>query len=187
MRERESQVERDVSGDFDTDEFDVSDTDFDVSSSGFEGYDSTDSGFEAAETDREGGSGGWLRSRLGSVATTRSLLAAFVLTVAGLVVVGAVPFLGIVGELLGIVAAGFVYGLGSSGRRYVEMAVAGAVAGGGTALLGNLVVALVASGMTLVAVGVVGGALAGVVGHYFGRDLRHGLTRDLHDEGDRGR
>jgi len=179
MRERESQVDRDVSGDFDTDEFDVSDADFDVSSAGFE----TDSGFEATESNREKGGGGWLRSRLGSVATARSLLVAFVLSVAGLVLVGAVPFLGIVGELLGIVAAGFAYGLGSSSRRYVEMAVAGALAGGGTALLGNLVVALVASGMTLVAVGIVGGALAGVVGHYFGRDLRHGLTRDLHDEG----
>lgn len=176
MRERESEVERDVSGDVDTDEFDVSGSGFDTSESAVSEFEGTETGKE------EQGSGGWLRSRLGSVATTRSLLVAFVLTVAGMVGVGAVPFLGVVGELLGIAAAGFLYGVGSGSRRYVEMAIAGAVAGGGTALLGNLVVALVASGTTLVAAGFVGGALAGVVGHYFGRDLRDGLTRDLHSE-----
>ena len=179
MRERESEVERDGSSGVNTDEFD---TDFDRSGSGFDFEDSADYGFETAESGREEEGSGWLRSRLGSVATTRSLLVALVLTVAGLVGFGAIPFLGLVGELLGIAAAGFVYGLGSSSRRYVEMAVAGAIAGGGTALLGNLVVALVASGATLVAAGLVGGALAGVVGHYFGRDLRDGLTRDLHAE-----
>lgn len=182
MRERESQVERDVSTGIDTDEFDRSESGFDRSDTGFDTSGSTVGDLETAGTDREAESGGWLRSRLGSVATTRSLLVAFVLTVAGVVGFGAVPFLGLVGEVLGIVAAGFLYGLGSDSRRYVEMALAGAVAGGGTALLGNLVVALVASGTTLVAAGLVGGALAGVVGHYFGRDLRHGLTRDLHAE-----
>jgi hypothetical protein len=182
MRERESQVERDVADDIETDEFDVSESGFDVSDSGFDTSDSADAGFETGEAGREEESPGWLRSRLGTVATTRSLLVAFVLTVAGMVGFGAIPFLGLVGELLGIAAGGFLYGVGSGYRRYVEMAVAGAVAGGGTALLGNLVIALVASGGTLVAAGVAGGALAGVVGHYFGRDLRDGLTRDLNAE-----
>lgn len=168
MRERESQLERDVSVDVDAIEAGVE-------------SDRVDTALDASETDEKAGDG-WLRSRLGSVATTRSLLVAFVLAVAGIVVFGAVPFLGVLGELLGIAAAGFAYGLGSPRRRYTETAVAGALVGGGSALLGNLVLVLAASGMTLLAVGLAGGALAGVVGHYFGRDLRHGLTRDL-DEG----
>lgn len=156
MGERESQLERET--------VDV-DTDLD----------------SVIKTDREqeSKSGGAVRSRIGSLASTRSLLVAFILSVAGTIVFGLIPFLGIVGKLLGVAAGGFLYGLGSEGRRYFEMALAGAVAGGGVALLGNLVVAVVASGTTLVAVGVVGGALAGLLGHYFGRDLRDGLTRDI--------
>ena len=90
MRERESQVERDVADDIETDEFDVSESGFDVSDSGFDTSDSADTGFETGEAGREEESPGWLRSRLGTVATTRSLLVAFVLTVAGMVGFGAI-------------------------------------------------------------------------------------------------
>ena len=55
----------------------------------------------------------------------------------------------------------------------------GALAGGGSVLLGNFLIALLGGGLTIVAFGAAGGAVAGVLGHYFGRDLRHGLTRDL--------
>lgn len=156
MPERESQLERDVSVDVGTD---------------------LDRESDARGETRE--DGGWLRNRLASLASPRSFLVALVLTIAGLFIFGAVPFLGVVGDLLGIAAAGFIYGLGAGNSRYVEMALAGALAGGGSAVLGNLIVALVASGTTLVVAGAVVGALAGVVGHYFGRDLRHGLTREL--------
>lgn len=121
----------------------------------------------------------WLRSKAGSIASSRSVLIGLVLAIVGAILFGAIPFIGLLGNLLGIAAAGFVYGLGSGARRYVEMALAGALAGGGIALLGNVVLAVFVTGGSLIAVGAAGGAVAGVLGHYFGRDLRDGLTRDL--------
>jgi hypothetical protein len=88
------------------------------------------------------------------------------------------PF-GIVGNLVGIFVAAFAYGTATSTRRYVEFGLSGGVIGGGMALLGNLALSLVGPGLPLVAVGFAAGALAGGLGHYFGRDLRDGLTRDL--------
>lgn len=186
MRERESQFDRDISVDTETDgQIDAGidrQTDAGVDGRPDLGVDwQSDARFGQRSDDSDPESGGRLRSRLGSLASTRSLLIAFVLTVAGIILFGAVPFLGIVGDILGIAAAGFLYGLGTDARRYVEMALAGALAGGGLALIGNLFVALVASGTVLVGAGLLGGAIAGIVGHYFGRDLRHGLTRDLHE------
>jgi hypothetical protein len=102
-----------------------------------------------------------------------------VLAVVGAVLFSFVPFLSVAGTVLGIAAGGFAYGLGSETRRYVEMALAGGVTGGAATLLSNLIVALVASGATLVALSIIASAIAGVVGHYFGRDLRAGLTADL--------
>lgn len=164
MRERESQLDREVAVDLDADIGADTGTD------------------HHAEVDREAGTedSGLVRSRVDSLLSARSVLIAFVLSIAGIIIFGAIPFLGIVGELLGVAAAGFCYGLGTDTRRYLEMGIAGAIAGGGSALLGNLFVALVASGTILVAVGLLGGAIAGLIGHYFGRDLRDGLTRDLH-------
>ena len=167
MRERESQLEREVAVDLDAD----------IRTDNDAGTDSH------SEVNREAGTtdSGLIRGRVGSVLSTRSVLVALVLSIAGIIIFGAIPFLGIVGELLGIAAAGFLYGLGADTRRYIEMGIAGAIAGGGSALLGNLFVALVASGTILIAVGLLGGTIAGLVGHYFGRDLRDGLTRDLHE------
>ena len=51
--------------------------------------------------------------------------------------------------------------------------------GGITAVVGNLTVTLLGPGIPIAAVGLVGGLFAGLLGHYFGRDLRDGLTRDL--------
>jgi hypothetical protein len=107
------------------------------------------------------------------------LFLSLVLTVIGVVVIGAIPLLGIVGELLGIFVAGFLYGTITGENRYVEHALSGALVGGGSALLGNLVLTLLGTGLPLVALGVIGGAIASTAGHYFGRDLRKGLTRDL--------
>lgn len=158
MRERESQIDRDVSVDIETG-LDESPSEPDRQS-------------ETEET-------GVVRSRLGSVATKRSLGTALALSVVGAVLFSFVPFLSVVGTSLGIAAGGFAYGLGSETRRYVEMALAGAATGGAATVLGNLVVAVIASGSTLLGFGILAGAAAGVVGHYFGRDLRAGLTADL--------
>lgn len=160
MRERESQIDRDVTVDVD----------------GLDG-----SRDPERESESETDEAGVVRSRLGSIVTKRSLATALVCSVVGMVLFSFVPFLSVAGTVLGIAAGGFAYGLGSETRRYVEMAIAGAVTGGGATLLDNLIVALVASGTTLIAFSVLAGAVAGVVGHYFGRDLRAGLTADLDD------
>jgi hypothetical protein len=159
MRERESQIDRDVSVDVET------------TLDGAAGPD--------RDTESDSEEAGLIRSRLGSIATKRSLGTALVLSVVGVIAFGFVPLLSAAGTVLGIATAGFAYGLGSETRRYVEMALAGAVTGGAVTVLGNLVVALVASGTTLLVVSVLASAVAGVVGHYFGRDLRAGLTADL--------
>jgi hypothetical protein len=120
-----------------------------------------------------------LRRGAGSLVSATGLVVAIALSAGGAVLLGGVPLLGTVGELLGILVGGFVYGLVGETRRYLELAVAGALVGGGFALLGNLTAVLVTVGVPLVVFGAVGGALAGVAGHYFGRDLRDGLTREL--------
>jgi hypothetical protein len=159
MRERESQIDRDVSVDVET------------TLDGAAGPD--------RDTESDSEEAGLIRSRLGSIATKRSLGTALVLSVVGIIGFSFVPFLSAAGTVLGIGAGGFAYGLGSETRRYVEMALAGGVTGGAATLLSNLIVALVASGATLVALSIIASAIAGVVGHYFGRDLRAGLTADL--------
>jgi len=156
MPERDTQISRDVSVDVEP------------------GIDDS-----VSQEEDSGGDKSRLRKRAESVVSGRSLVIALVLMVVTTFLFGAIPFLGILGTFLGIAAAGFIYGLGTDTRRYVELALAGTIAGGGSVLLGNLVIALVGSGATIVAFGAVGGALAGAVGHYFGRDMRNGLTKDL--------
>lgn len=135
---------------------------------------------EARGRDRRG-----LRSRLGGVFSPRGFLLAFVLTLGGFLLgsavplVGAVPFLGSALGLLGIFAAGFL--LGTLGRRgYLELLLAGAATAGVALLLDQFVLSIVADlALPLAAVGGTAGALAAVIGHYFGRDLRDGLTRSV--------
>jgi hypothetical protein len=159
MSERDTQISRDVSVDVE---------------SGLE-----DSVGTPESEQSSGGVRSRLRERADSLVSARSVVIALVLMLASTFVFGAIPLLGMFGELLGIVVAGFVYGLGTDARRYFELALAGALAGGGSVLLGNFLIALLGSGLTIVGFGAVGGAVAGIVGHYFGRDLRHGLTQDL--------
>ncbi|PSQ90465.1 MAG: hypothetical protein BRD30_04700 [Bacteroidetes bacterium QH_2_63_10] len=82
-------------------------------------------------------------------------------------------------NLLGIALGALLYGVGASRRHYTESTLAGAAVGGVLALLGNLVLSLTGIGVPLIAVGAVGGGLAGLIGHYLGRDLRDGLTREV--------
>ncbi|MEZ3114425.1 hypothetical protein RYH80_00590 [Halobaculum sp. MBLA0147] len=145
-----------------------------------------------AETDE---SSGGLRSRLpgrpslglsGLFGPKRFLLA-LGLAVGGLVAGGAVPFVGAVTQYVGLFAAAFGYGLVASDSAYVETSVAGAVAAAVALVLntlsaGGFVVGtdvLGRYGITLTAVGVGLGLLVSLVGHYFGRDLRAGVTRDV--------
>lgn len=151
---------------------------------------SDDAGRRAATSGRETGSEsasrtGGLRSRLPArpsaptVLTPRGLLFALVLTVAGFLVGGVVPLVGGLTGLLGIGVAGFL--LGAVGRgRYLELALAGAATGAVAFFLDRLVLSVMAGfAVPLTLVGGSAGLLAAVLGLYFGRDLRDGLTRGV--------
>lgn len=157
MSERDSQIQRDVGVDVSV------------------GID--DSADEAA--DDGGGITGWLRRKLGSLGSSRALLVSVVLSLGGVLLLGGLLPLGIAGDALGIFVAAFLYGTVASERRYLEQGLAGGLVGGVWAFLGNLVLTLVGPGIPIVLVGALVGLLAGVSGHYFGRDLRAGLTQDL--------
>ena len=122
------------------------------------------------------------KERAVGVFSPKHFLAALLFMAGGLLVGSAVPLIPGTG-FLGVAFAAFAFGLVSSGRRYLETGVAGAV----VSVLGFVLFSL-----TTFAVGFMnglgpqvallvgaGGFLAGAVGNYFGRDLRAGLTADL--------
>ncbi|WP_254767094.1 DUF456 domain-containing protein [Salinilacihabitans rarus] len=129
---------------------------------------------EADATERDS------RLALSGLFSPKGFLAVVLVLGAGLLVGGtAFPFAG-VGRFLGLGVAAFLVGLVGSRRRYLETAVAGASVGGVAATLDFVTVALLGgSTRTLVAAGAGAGALACLLGYYFGRDLRDGLTRDV--------
>jgi hypothetical protein len=100
---------------------------------------------------------------------------------------GAIPLVGFLGRLGGLFVVAFAVGLLGSGRRYAEVGLAAAVASGLGFVAGALsstfvpfaVELLTQYGVAIAGVGAGVGALAALVGHYLGRDLRAGLTRDL--------
>ncbi|QLK25886.1 DUF456 domain-containing protein [Natrinema zhouii] len=83
------------------------------------------------------------------------------------------------GRMIGMFTVAFTVGLLASKRRYLEMSAAGVSVGAVAAVLGNIVLTAVGSGQSLIAVGATVGLLASVVGYYFGRDLRDGLSQDI--------
>lgn len=115
----------------------------------------------------------------GSYFSLRALLFAFGAVGGGMVLGGLIPLVPFT-ELLGVLLGGFVYGLLASERRYLEMGLAGGISGGVMAvmsLLPQLAAGLNGTRLFAIAGGV--GLLLSLTGHYFGRDLRHGLTEDL--------
>ncbi|MFB6304312.1 MAG: hypothetical protein ABEH47_04035 [Haloferacaceae archaeon] len=112
----------------------------------------------------------------------RGLLLAFAFALAGVVLGGFVPLLGPVGRLVGLLLAAFALGLRGR-RRYLEVGVAGAAVGGVATVLGALgpfLLPVVADyGVAVGGVGAGTGLLVSLLGHYLGRDLRAGLSRDL--------
>lgn len=122
-----------------------------------------------------------LGSRIGDVFSVRAFLAALALSTVGLFASSIVPLLPTgISALLGVFAGAFVLGLVASTRRYAESAAAGAGVAAVATLADVLFITLLTGFAPALAV-VSGGAglLAGLVGHYFGRDLRAGLTRDV--------
>lgn len=117
------------------------------------------------------------------------LLGLTVVTVAvGVVAGGLLPLVGgTLGAAAGILLGTFLIGLATGGRRYVETGLAGALAGAGTAVSNVLGVGFLPIGvdylsqwgLPLLAVGGAIGLALGLLGHYFGNDLRAGVTGDL--------
>ena len=140
----------------------------------------------ATETSSDGRVRGAL-SGVGPSFSLRSFLLVLVASLAGVIVGGSVPIVGSIGRFLGLFAVAFAAGLIGSRSRYLEVGLAGAVASGAAFLLGTLtsIVAPVAVrmladyGVAIVGVGTGAGLLVALVGHYFGRDLRDGLMRDV--------
>ncbi|WP_086890162.1 hypothetical protein [Natrarchaeobaculum aegyptiacum] len=140
-------------------------------------------------TERADGSATSVGSRLGRIAPSvstgdlfspKAFLAFMLLLGSGLLVGNAViPFAGL-GGLVGAFGMAFLAGLVTSKRRYLEVITGGASAGGITGLLTtDLTFAIAVSFSAPLLVGAGVGLLASVVGYYFGRDLRDGLSRDI--------
>jgi hypothetical protein len=126
--------------------------------------------------------GNGFRSRLPSPSrlfSPKGFLLALVLTLGGFFLGGLVPVVGGVTGIVGVFLAGFL--LGVAGRkRYLELALAGAATGGVGLLLDRLVLSFLGDvALPLAGIGAAAGLLAAVVGHYVGRDLYDGLTREL--------
>ncbi|WP_299232714.1 hypothetical protein [Natronomonas sp.] len=138
---------------------------------------------EAAATsvESEGASGlrGRLSTRAGRLFSPRLFAVALLASSGGLLAADAfVPLPG--AGLLGVFLAAFAFGLVVDERRYAETALAGGIAAAASTFLDFAVVAFLGGfGISLaLAAGGLGG-IVGVVGTYFGRDLRDGLTRDV--------
>jgi MFS family permease len=144
-----------------------------------------DDGFAAPAADTEAADRS--RGRLGGLFSVRVFLVALLLSVVAVVAGGAIPLLGFVGRLGGLFAVAFGVGLVGSRRHYVEVGLAGALASGLGFVASTLTSAffpfavrlLSEYGIAIAGVGAGVGALAALVGHYVGRDLRDGLTREL--------
>ena len=121
-----------------------------------------------------------LRERLGSLFSLRSFLFGLITTVVGAVAFGLViPFFGSVAALGGVFAVAFAFGALGGRRRYLELGLAGAATAAIGTLTEFLVVTLVGGSQLLVVFGAGSGLLAALAGHYFGRDLRSGMTREV--------
>lgn len=125
-----------------------------------------------------------LRDRIGNPLAGAFSLRSFGVTLAlttGLMLAFSffVPFIPMSG-IAGIFLAALGLGLLSGRRRYLELAVSGAGAAALATVFNYLVISLVTgNGSTLAMFGAGAGAVAALLGHYFGRDLRDGLTRDV--------
>lgn len=150
----------------------------------------TDEG--AGETGAEsGGRLSGVKRRASRVFSPRSFLVALVAVVVGIAaggfLGGLIPFLGTVGQVVGVAAGTFVLGLLRARRSYLEVTAAGAVAATLVVLSSTLngaflpvgVDVLQQYGLALASIGAGTGAAAAVLGYYFGRDLRDGLTKSL--------
>ncbi len=140
----------------------------------------TTDGGGSADGGRIGVDGRWF--------SLKSLAIALVAVGIGVFVGGSIPLIGgTIGSVGGVLLGAFLVGLAFSSRSYAETGVAGTAAGAMTAVTSVLGVGFLPIGLDylsewglpLLAVGGGVGLLVALVGHYFGRDLRAGLTNDV--------
>jgi len=115
----------------------------------------------------------------GSYFSVRALVVAFVAIGGGMTLGSLVPMIPFT-AFAGIPVGSFLHGLLDRQRRYAETALAGGLLAGlavVTSLLPQVLAGL--NGTRLFAIAAAVGLVLSVVGHYFGRDLRNGLTREL--------
>lgn len=175
MSERTDEVERDLT-DYDAELVDGADLE-EIGASSRSHSIGEEFSIRESHTSSEGGLRSRLATPLTSLFSVRWFGAATVASLVGVFLAGGIPlpFSGYLGVLL---AAGAV-GLVGSERHYVEVAIAGAIAAALAVFFDVLLLVFIGVGIPLVGVAAVLGAVVGVVGHYLGRDLRDGLTRDL--------
>ncbi|WP_245757946.1 hypothetical protein [Natronobacterium haloterrestre] len=113
----------------------------------------------------------------GDLFSPKAFLALVLLIGAGLLAGGTV--IPVAGRLIGMFAVAFLVGLLASKRRYLEMAAAGVLSSGLVTLVTDPLLAVAGNTQILLAVGATAGLATTVVGYYFGRDLRAGLSRDV--------
>ncbi|EMA64481.1 hypothetical protein C470_00776 [Halorubrum distributum JCM 13561] len=158
----------------------ASDTDSGDAAAADRGTESARSAGNAGGSGRIGVSGRWFSAKAFGLA---------LVTVAVGVFVGSlIPLIGgTVGTAGGVFLAAFLLGLVLSTRRYVETGIAGGAAGAASAVTSVLGVGFLPIGidylsqwgLPLVAVGGGVGLVLALLGHYFGRDLRAGLSQDI--------
>ncbi|UPM42798.1 hypothetical protein [Halocatena salina] len=121
-------------------------------------------------------------SKITGVFSPRYFLLALVVLSIGLFVPSFIPIISALPGvgLVGLFGAAFALGGIGDTRQYLEIGAAGAVAVGVSVLSRYMTIALVGSNVTEFAtVGFGVGIVVAVLGYYFGRDLRDGVTRDI--------
>lgn len=115
----------------------------------------------------------------GSYFSGKALVVAFVAIGGGMTLGSLVPVIPFT-AFAGIPVGAFLHGLLDRERRYAETAIAGGLLAGLaviTSLLPQVLAGLGGTRLFAIAAGV--GLVLSLLGHYFGRDLRNGLTRDI--------
>ncbi|PSP89102.1 hypothetical protein BRC90_05525 [Halobacteriales archaeon QS_4_69_34] len=119
------------------------------------------------------------RERGGEAFSPRTFAVALGLAAVGVFLGGFVPVVGAFGGLAGVFLVAFGFGLASERRHYVETGLAGTAAAGVGTFFDFLLWSVLGVGLAVVALGAGAGLVVALSGHYFGRDLRVGLTADL--------
>lgn len=123
----------------------------------------------------------------GTLLSAKAFGLSIVLLAVGAIAGGAIPLVGVVGRLVGVFVAAFVVGLLASRSRYLETTIAGAIILAASFAFGLLSVGVLPVGLDFLSqyglgFSALGAAIGGgisAVGHYFGRDLRAGLTEEI--------